>query len=393
MAARDPGGTAYAPEADPPTDGVSVRWRRGILAGAEADERPAPVVAGGVVYAVGPFGSEDTPAGPELLAAAASDGDVLARARRSAGTAPAVAPARAYRGRTVGTLETPTFDSYGLVGLPSPDAGSGGWLGGNVSDPWTGTDTARWTASVDVDSDSYSRVHFGGTTAPPPVAAGDTLVTYFRGILAVVDGSSGAVRWTSDEGLPATRPAVRDGTAYVVGPDRGVRAYDLATGASTDLSVDLPDRPMYLAATPDRLYVAGQGWVSAHSFDGSDDWRATFPEGASVPVGPVAVADGTVYVRRADMTATRLCALDASDGSIRWICEDVTPSDAAFLPAATDDAVYVPTDAGGLAAVDAADGSVRWRFDPGAEPCSPAAIAGDAVYVVANAHLYALEEP
>ncbi|WP_436912113.1 outer membrane protein assembly factor BamB family protein [Halosimplex marinum] len=392
MVARDPGGTAYAPEADPPTDGVNVRWRRGILAGSGADERPAPVVAGGVVYAVGPFGSENAPHSPELLAASASDGDVLARVRQPVRTAPAVAPARAYRRRTVATLETPTFDPHRLVGLPGADAGSGGWVDGDGSDPWVGADPTRWRASVDAASDSYSQVHFGGTTTPPPVAAGDTLVTYFRGTLAAVDGSSGTVRWTSDESLPATRPAIRDGAAYVVGPEGGIRAYDLATGASTDLSVDLPGRPMYLAATPARLYVAGEGWVRAHSFDGSADWRATFPEGASVPTGPVAVAEGTVYARRADMTATRLCALDADDGSLRWVCEGVAPSEAAYLPAATDDAVYVPTDAGGLAAVDAADGSVRWRFDPGGEPCSPAALAGDAVYVVANAHLYALEE-
>ncbi|WP_135362775.1 outer membrane protein assembly factor BamB family protein [Halosimplex halophilum] len=392
MVARDPGGTAYAPEADPPTDGVKVRWKYGLPPWPGADVRPAPVVAGGVVYAVGPHESMP-PHSPELVALSASEGSVLARARRPVRSAPAVAPARAYRARTVATLETPTFDPHRLVGLPGADAGTGGWLGGGESAPWTGTDATRWTASVDADSDSYSRIRFGGATTPPPVAVGDALVTFFRGTLAAVDGSSGAVRWTSDEGLPATRPAVRDGAAYVVGPDRGVRSYDLATGASTDLSVDLPGRPMYLAATPARLYVAGQGWVSAHSFDGSADWRATFPEGASVPAGPVAVADGTVYVRRADTTATRLCALDADDGSVRWVCEGVTPSEAAYLPAATDDAVYVPTDAGGLAAVDADDGSVRWRFDPGTEPCSPAAIVDDAVYVVGSEHLYALEEP
>ncbi|QLH79201.1 PQQ-binding-like beta-propeller repeat protein [Halosimplex rubrum] len=398
MAARDPGGTAYAPEADPPIDGVSVRWRRDILSGSEADERPAPVVADGVVYAVGPFGSENAPDSPELLAASASDGSMIARGRRSTRTAPAVAPARAYREPTVATLETPTFDAHRLVGLPARGGRSGSWH----------DDATRWTASTDADADSYSRVHFGGSTTPPPVVAGDTLLTYFRGTLAAVDGSSGAVRWTSDEGHPAVRPAVRDGTVYVVGPEGGVRGYDLATGDHTTVRRTVPASPMYLTATAERLFVSGQGWIRALDTDGEIDWGATF-EGEDVPAGPLAVGDGTVYARRpagrgteseegtdtdesTDPTA-RLCALDAADGSVRWVADGVAVETAPFLPAVADGLVAVPTADGALAGVDTADGSARWRFAPGGEPCSPAAVVDDAVYVVGNARLYALEEP
>ncbi|ELZ25665.1 Pyrrolo-quinoline quinone repeat-containing protein [Halosimplex carlsbadense 2-9-1] len=398
MAARDPGGTAYAPDADPPIDGISVRWRRDILSGSEADERPAPVVADGVVYAVGPFGSEDVPVSPELLAVSASDGDVLARGRRSTRTAAAVAPARAYREPTVATLETPTFDAHRLVGLPAR-GGRSGW--------WQGDDATRWTASTDADADSYSRVHFGGSTTPPPVVAGDTLLTYVRGTLAVVDGSGGAVRWTSDEGLPAVRPAVRDGTAYVVGPEGGVRGYDLATGDHTTVRRAFPASPMYLTATAERLFVSGQGWIQALDTDGSVAWRTSF-EGEDVPAGPLAVGDGTVYARRPADRGTesegetetdggteplaRLCALDAADGSLQWVADGVAVETGPFLPAVADGLVAVPTADGALAGVDAADGSVRWRFDSPAEPCSPAALVDDAVYVVASAQLYALEE-
>jgi|GEM_PF-3017596 len=396
MAARDPGATAYAPEADPPTDGVRVRWRCGIRSGPDPDQRPGPVVTDGIVYAVGPFGSSGVPGSPGLLAVSASDGEVLAHVRRPARTAPAVAPARAYRGRTVATLETPTFDPHRLVGFPSAGGESSDWFGGGEP---------RWTASVDADADSYSRTHFGGSTAPPPVAAGDTLVTYFRGTLAAVDGSSGTVRWTSDEGLPATRPAVRDGTAYVVGPEDGVRAYDLVTGDHATVRERFPESPMYLTAAPDHLFVSGQGWIRALDADGEVDWETTFEDGGeSVPAGPLAVGDGTVYARRpapssvgggepeAEPTA-RVCALDAADGSVQWVAEAVAVASGLFLPAAADGLVAVPTADGALAGLDTADGSVLWRFDPGAEPCSPAAIVGDAVYVVGNAHLYALEEP
>ncbi|QLH84177.1 PQQ-binding-like beta-propeller repeat protein [Halosimplex pelagicum] len=404
MAARDPGGTAYAPEADPPTDGINVRWHHTIRSTFEPIHSPTPVLADDVVYAVGPSETRGASGSAQLVAVSASDGDLLSGVRRPARTAPAVASGRAYRGRTVAALSAPMADPARLDGFPSAGGGSDGWFGGSEVDAWTDADEPRWTASPEAASDSYTSVHFGRSTTPPPVAVGDTLVTYFRGTLAAVDGSSGTVRWTSDEELTATRPAVRDGTAYVVGPEDGVRAYDLATGDHATVRERFPGSPMYLTATPDHLFVSGQSWIRALDADGEVDWEATFEsEGEDVPAGPLAVGGGTVYARRPAPSSAgggepgteptaRLCALDAADGSVRWVADGVDVESEAFLPAAADGLVAVPTADGALAGLDPADGSVRWLFGPGSTPCSPAAIVDDAVYVAENVNLYALEE-
>ncbi|WP_123537297.1 outer membrane protein assembly factor BamB family protein [Halosimplex salinum] len=374
MAGRDPAGTAFAPEADPPADGVEVRWRQPLATGGEF--RPGPVVADGVVYA----------AGTDVYAVSASDGEPLARFDRTTDTAPAVASARAYRTRTAAVHESPPFDPHRL-------AGHHGRGGDSVAGVRVGE--TRWTATAERDVDSYGAVHYGGGARPPPVAVDWTLLTFFRGTLAAVDASSGAVRWASEKPFTGVRPAVREGVAYVPGPDGGVLAFDVERGDRTRFRPGSPsaDRPSSLVATPDRLLVTGDDWIRSLDGEGRVEWESTFDASGSVPVGPIAVANGSVYARRPTASGPRLCSLDATDGSVQWVSDDGSGDADAFLPAVADETVYVPVAESGIAGVDAADGTVRWRFDPGDGGSSPAALAGDALYVVTDEHLYALEEP
>lgn len=369
MAGRDPAGTGYAPDADPPTADVAVRWKYPLAAAAEY--WPGPVTADGVVYAVG----------TDVLGVSASDGERLLRVRRETDTAPAVAPGRAYRTRTAAVLETSTFDPGGLVGVHG--RGEGAIAGVQVEE-------TRWTATVESMADSYSRVHYGGGLRPPPIPVGDTLLTFLRGTLAAVDASSGAIEWTSDDTLPAVRPAVRDGTAYVADRNGGIRGYDVATGEWSAL--DVTGRVSSLTATPQHLVVSGTDGIRALSADGRVEWQVSSPA-EDEPSGPVAVANGTIYARLPTDDGPRVGAIDADDGERRWESPVVPADSSGFLPAVADGIAAVPVADSGLAGIDTADGSVRWQFDPGNEAASPAALAGDALYVVTDEHLYALEEP
>jgi outer membrane protein assembly factor BamB len=109
----------------------------------------------------------------------------------------------------------------------------------------------------------------------------------------------------------------------------------------------------------------------------------------------VALADGVAYAGFRGEDDDWLVALDTADGSEIWRSPAVPESTPQFAPpAVANDTVYVPAEDEGLVAVDAADGSVRWRFDPDGEPFpfSPAALVGDACYVLGPNHVYALEE-
>jgi len=379
MAGGDPAGAGYAPDAEPPTEGVTLRWSEPMSLAPDPDSRPSPVVANGVVYAVG----------GELLAASETGG-VVARLPGRSDTAPVVAPGRAYRTQTAAALLTPTFDPPRLVGFHGRGEQTVAGLAG---------DERRWVRAVDPVADSYGSVHYGGGPRPPPVAAGDALVTFFRGTLAAIDASSGAVLWRTGESMTATRPSIRDGTVYVPADGRAgeegrrIRAFDLESGERATVAT-VSGRLTSLVATADGFVAAGDRGLYAFDGDGETRWHVE-PEDDDASVGPVAVGEDVVYATLPGDDGPRLAAVDRSDGQRRWRSAVEPPSGGAALPAATDDVVCVPASDGSLAAVDAADGRLRWRFEPAGEDerCSPAALADDAVYVLTNDRLYALEQP
>lgn len=380
MAGRDPAGTGYAPEASPPTDGVTTRWEQPMSLVPDPDSRPAPVVANGVVYGVG----------GELLAASAADGSVVGRLPARSDTAPVVAPGRAYRSQTAAALMTPTFDPPRLIGFHGR---------GERTVAGLDADERRWVTPVEPVSDSYSRVHYGGGPRPPPIAAGDALVTFFHGTLAVVDASSGAVRWRDDENPTAVRPSIHDDTVYVpgggqAGGDGGViRTYDLESGDRATIG-GVPAGLSSVVATADGLFAAGDTGLFALGTDGRVQWRVDAGD-MDASVGPIAVGDVAVHATLPGEDGPRLASVGRSDGRHRWTSAVEPAPSGASLPAATDDFVCVPAADGSLAAVDAYDGSPLWRFEPEGEDerCSPAALADDYVFVLTNERLYALEEP
>lgn len=140
--------------------------------------------------------------------------------------------------------------------------------------------------------------------------------------------------------------------------------------------------------------------------------------------GPVAVADGTVFV----VANGAVHALDAADGSLEWETEDVGASG---TPAITPDSVHVggeqltkvdrsngevcceadlspdeeipsPTIADGLVivvadgalyAVDVQDHEMEWYVEPSEDPLyeQPVAVADGAVFATSESNAYALE--
>lgn len=107
--------------------------------------------------------------------------------------------------------------------------------------------------------------------------------------------------------------------------------------------------------------------------------------------GDVAVVDGTVYLRTSD-DSSEIHALDAEHGALQWTNDEV-PVDG--TPAVAGDTVYVGGEQ--LTALDAGDGSVRWvqefeveSHDGSITVSSPTVVYGR-VYVVVDGTIYALD--
>jgi len=368
MVAHDPGQTGFAAGTSGPIDDVEVRWKRRLEVPFGVFHPQSPVVADGIVYAVG----------EELVAVSAGDGTTVFGLDRTFGATPAIAPVPAYR--------TPT------VALPAGRRTIGLHGSGGVRFRGTEFGATRWTASPS----SSKRIRFDmfGSRATSPIAADGTVVSFVGGALSSIDASSGEIRWQLPEAYG--RPAIRDGYLYAICDDDILQQIDLETGARTDLV--RADSIRSITATPRRLVVKGIHGLVGISYEGAIEWRFD-PEEYYLPDQNVSVAEGVVYVGSETSDARRLLALDAEDGSILWEAPvDVCRSDVLTPPAVSDDMVYVPTEMGELAGVDRTDGTVRWRFrhDDEATNWSAAAIVDDVVYAVAmgrSDYLYALVEP
>ena len=365
MSQRDPGATGYAPTSSGPVTDATIRWKQPLDTGFAAYSVPSPVVADGVVYAIG----------QELLAVDADSGDVRFRRPYAAGVAPAVERARAYR--------TPTVAIHNAGGVTALHGHGGHEVGGRS------VAATRWTAPHGRDDDLFD----GGGTGVPPVAADGTILTYADSSLTAFDASSGRVRWR--EATAFTRPAVRDGVAYVgVGPGYALGAIDLETGAVERF--ELADGFVRaVTATETGLVVGTDDALLGVAFDGSVDWR--FDDDAYSGWGDtrVAVADGTAYTGIDTADSSSLVAIDTADGSLEWESSlSVEHADSFRPPAVTDDVVYVPTNGGPLVGVERATGDLAWQFQDGeTRSWSAVALANDALYAVSDDFLYALEEP
>lgn len=383
MEQGDPGGTGYAPDASPPTDGIRVRWKQSLDTTDGYGAFP-PIVANGLVYSVG----------RELLCVTAADGTVVFRANHSTGPL-ALATARAY---DTLTLIYPTWD--GAIGLNA---------GGGISVGGLRTGLSRWKTS-------YRR---GGVSIPTgrgsreiaaPIAANDTVFLADPGTgtgLMAISASTGQIRWYRPDGqrYPALggRPAVRDETVYIVGTAEsgyvGLFGYDIETGAQTFSFTSSDYMLGSVTAAPDGLIVGSRNddVLVGLDYTGTIRWEYN-PDELQLKRRAFAVADEVAYALF-EGERTRLVAIDTTDGTELWrsgvgkLLELQRAS-----PAVANGVVYVPTGAtngdGGLAAIDATTGRIRWQFSPGNRMSilSPAALVGKTLYTVGNGYLYALEE-
>jgi outer membrane protein assembly factor BamB len=365
MAQRDPAGTCHAPDATPPKDDVAVRWKRPADPDRGFVYGTPPVVADGRVYVVG----------DDLQVLDAKTGAVRFRDERGFRSAPAVAPARAYHSPTLGVV-----GEDGAVGL---HANGGVDLFGQQAG------LTRWTRSA---TDEVRSLFGGAEFQPPPVAAGQTLLFSTAGELFAVDASSGRVRWRRD--VDASRPVVHDGTVYAADYGEGIFGYDLASGDRESRWRVSGTLVLGLTAGPEQLVVATDDGLAGVTYDGTTRWRFE-PDALYRDRGAVALADDVAYGGFRGEEEDWLVAVDTADGTEVWRSPAVPESTPQFAPpAVANDTVYVPAEDQGLVAVDANDGSIRWRFDTDdLLPFSPAALVGDACYVLGPNHVYALAEP
>lgn len=356
MEQHDPGGTSYAPDARPPTEGVRVRWKQQIRR--TISFYPSPIVANGLVYC----------AGRELVCVDAASGDVVFRIDREFSHPPAVTHARAYQSPTlVFSIGT------GAVGLHA----RGGITVGSHRIGLT-----RWRASRD-DDPSLITV---GEAQNIPIAVNGTVFVTGGGRLRAIDGSSGRIRWQTPRG--SNRPVVHDGTIYVADYQRGIIGYDTTTGEQTR-SIGKAGA-VSATATTDGLIVTASSGLYGLGYDGTVRWEYASDDW-SIAEGSLAVAGGVAYTWSSD----GILAINVTDGTELWRSNAVQMGSSRSAPLAVGDGcVYIPSNRHGLAAVDATDGHVRWRFTLESEYMmwSSVALAGKTLYVLGNGTLYALEE-
>ncbi|MEY7849037.1 right-handed parallel beta-helix repeat-containing protein [Natrarchaeobius sp. A-rgal3] len=199
--------------------------------------------------------------------------------------------------------------------------------------------------------------------------------------LYALDAEDGSEQWSTETATIYSGPTVVDGTVYV-GTADGLIAVD-ASDAEEQWTWDdygvLEDRSAISEPTVSDgfLYVSLREGTEQGGYDrstvaidietGEDEWTHAFdgPSGGDVsqtPTTPTASGESgeaTVYV-----AFDGLYALDATDGSERWI-DETTVWDA---PTVADGTLFVPqsTDSGALRALDVTDeGSELWSVETG----------------------------
>lgn len=207
-----------------------------------------------------------------------------------------------------------------------------------------------------------------------------------------------AWRYATCDPMGETSPVLVDGTVFVALVSRpGTRALYAATGEElwTDRFTGRAPGHAYVDGT---LYVAGHGVRALSAASGEVRWtfRPERPntedgetDGGPLPLyaAPAAV-EGTVFVPGGIGDAA-LCALDASEGSVRWRTE-LEGDGLSKTPAVGPDAVYVPDGTRRLLALDRATGAIRWTVEDFDAQVRTPAVAGDRLYVGTGNHVRSL---
>lgn len=213
----------------------------------------------------------------------------------------------------------------------------------------------RWRFPADGQDDPDLTAIYGD-----PLITGDRVyIAGYSGHVVALDLATGRPidGWPSLE-LPAhvvAAPAMSD-THLFVATDRGrIVPIDLATGADSPAILDVGERiwsPLYMR--DGTLYVAGLD-RTVRALDpqtGAERWKAEL--GGSV-AGEFTIEGDTMYVGAFDR---RLYALDAGTGGERWSVS----GDGWFWarPLLTADMLYAATVEGSIYAIDPLTGNTRW---------------------------------
>jgi outer membrane protein assembly factor BamB len=278
--------------------------------------------ADGMVYlpryedAILAFGADLTPAwefpiyGPGWMnVAIADDGSIIVPSTAGLfALSPAGAPL--WKDTTFSAIESaPAIDNQGHVWL-------GGYLG-QGSPPYT-----YGLAHYDATGARIAFIETGSTIKVPPVVVADSVIV-IGDLASQVFGISrqDSVLWvdTLPSPLRYFAPSVaEDGrTVYLPTRDGPVVAMDGLTGAVLWVwdGAGPPTSPMVDA--DGAIYVQAQGSLVALEPDGSVRWRADSLKGlygVNALGAPALAGGGVLYVA----CQTDLCAVNTSDGSVRW---------------------------------------------------------------------------
>jgi outer membrane protein assembly factor BamB len=251
--------------------------------------------------------------------------------------------------------------------------------------------------------------------ASGPVGASTVHLSTGDGRVEALDGDTGRVRWTFDDGhAVAWGLTRREDVLYVAGGDGFARALDAETGAQRWRFDPRAGRTMTLPPvvagtrvfTSSAIYPRGR-ILALDAATGREQWRATVPR---PPYYGLVAAGDLLLAALGDEVA----ALDQASGRVRWRYRSEAPAFVAALPGAVAVAAAAevtvleeatgaprwtlrldarvrerPVAVGGLVAValwdgtlsafDARDGALRWRC---ACAATSAPAAADGVVVV-----------
>jgi outer membrane protein assembly factor BamB len=218
-----------------------------------------------------------------------------------------------------------------------------------------------------------ARDQAGDATGGGLVVSGDTVyISIGFGVLAAVDSSNGAVRWTQQlDASGSGTPTVSGDLVYVTAGDntgwavnRSDGTVEWQIGASTDTS-NILGAPAPALTDDLAIFAFGSGEVQAvFRLGGLNRWDASIlgkrngralSNISDVTAAPVVSGD-RVFIGN---QSGRIAALDVSSGARIW-----TARDGAIGPVwPVGDSVFVLSDLNELLRLDAADGSKIWGVE------------------------------
>lgn len=230
--------------------------------------------------------------------------------------------------------------------------------------------TSRWHLEL------YDELNQQEGLTPPRVANGMVYVGADVGVVFAFDAETGEQRWRHDlEGISEEKlDAVRNAGDTIVKARRQGRPY------------------APIAATENRVYVASWDF-SLYALDaqtGKRQWEFSLGSDHLDMMHAPVIKDGKVYTQTENAI---LYVLDAETGEQLWTYDDYGKATDGVSPIVDDDSVYViagtSTENLFLVALDRADHSVRWKRQIGPTFVDPAADA-DTLYLDQGSYLHAI---